>query len=200
MSRLILASASRSRARMLKNAGISAEAIASGVDEDVIKREGQIDGLLMDDIAMALAQAKARAVSTQYPNALVNGADQILVCDGQNYDKPHDMVEARRHLQSLSGKRHELLTAACISVGAVGDDIVWQHLSAPQLRMRVLDESFIATYLETAGPVVLESVGAYQLEGRGAQLFDHVEGDFFSILGLPLLPLLAFLREQGPVS
>jgi len=176
MSRLILASASRSRARMLKNAGISAEAIASGVDEDVIKREGQIDGLLMDDIAMALAQAKARAVSTQYPNALVNGADQILVCDGQNYNKPHDMVEARRHLQSLSGKRHELLTAASI---AVGDDIVWQHLSAPQLRMRVLDESFIATYLETAGPVVLESVGAYQLEGRGAQLFDHVEGDFF---------------------
>jgi septum formation protein len=185
---------------MLKNAGISAEAIASGVDEDVIKREEQIDGLLMDDIAMALAQAKARAVSTQYPNALVNGADQILVCDGQNYDKPHDMVEARRHLQSLSGKRHELLTAACIAVGAVGDDIVWQHLSAPQLRMRVLDESFIATYLETAGPVVLESVGAYQLEGRGAQLFDHVEGDFFSILGLPLLPLLAFLREQGPMS
>ena len=200
MSRLILASASRSRARMLKNAGISAEAIASGVYEDVIKREGQIDGLLMDDIAMALAQAKARAVSTQYPNALVNGADQILVCDGQNYDKPHDMVEARRHLQSLSGKRHELLTAACIAVGAVGDDIVWQHLSAPQLRMRVLDESFIATHLETASPVVLESVGAYQLEGRGAQLFDHVEGDFFSILGLPLLPLLAFLREQGPMS
>ena len=107
------------------------------------------------------------------------------------------MTEARKHLQALSGKRHELLTAAYV---AAGNEIVWQHISAPQLRMRVLDESFIATYLETAGPMVMESVGAYQLEGRGAQLFDHVDGDFFSILGLPLLPLLAFLREQGPMS
>lgn len=197
MSRLILASASRSRARMLKNAGISTEAIASGVDEDAIKQDGLVDGLLMDDIAMALAQAKALAISAQHPNALVIGADQILVCEGQYYDKPRDMTEARKHLQALSGKRHELLTAACV---AAGNEIVWQHISAPQLRMRVLDESFIATYLETAGPMVMESVGAYQLEGRGAQLFDHVDGDFFSILGLPLLPLLAFLREQGPVS
>jgi septum formation protein len=197
MSRLILASASRSRARMLKNAGISTEAIASGVDEDAIKQDGLVDGLLMDDIAMALAQAKALAISAQHPNALVIGADQILVCEGQYYDKPRDMTEARKHLQALSGKRHELLTAACV---AAGNEIVWQHISAPQLRMRVLDESFIATYLETAGPMVMESVGAYQLEGRGAQLFDHVDGDFFSILGLPLLPLLAFLREQGPMS
>jgi septum formation protein len=197
MSRLILASASRSRARMLKNAGISTEAIASGVDEDAIKQDGLVDGLLMDDIAMALAQAKALAISAQHPNALVIGADQILVCEDQYYDKPRDMTEARKHLQALSGKRHELLTAACV---AAGNEIVWQHISAPQLRMRVLDESFIATYLETAGPMVMESVGAYQLEGRGAQLFDHVDGDFFSILGLPLLPLLAFLREQGPMS
>lgn len=197
MSRLILASASRSRARMLKNAGISTEAIASGVDEDAIKQDGLVDGLLMDDIAMALAQAKALAISAQHPNALVIGADQILVCEGQYYDKPRDMTEARKHLQALSGKRHELLTAACV---AAGNEIVWQHISAPQLRMRVLDESFIATYLETAWPMVMESVGAYQLEGRGAQLFDHVDGDFFSILGLPLLPLLAFLREQGPMS
>ena len=188
---LVLASASPSRAAMLANAGITAEIIPSDVDESIIKQDmiGQETGA----IAMALAKAKAEKVSKDYPDRYVIGADQILVCNGSLYDKPCDLAEAKTHLQSLSGQTHQLMTAAIILLDG---RVVWQHLSTPALTMRVLEDAFIDAYLADVGDLALTSVGAYQLEGLGAQLFDRVEGDFFSILGLPLLPLLAFLRQQ----
>ncbi len=189
---LILASASVVRARLLENAGIPFEICASGVDESYIKQ--QRAGEKAQEIAMALAVAKAMDVARENADALVIGADQILECEGQLFDKPSDMAGARSHLQNLQGKTHRLLTAA--SVVREGETI-WSHLETPALTMRHLTEGFIDDYLSDVGSAALTSVGAYQLEGRGAQLFDRIDGDFFSILGLPLLPLLAFLRDQS---
>ena len=188
---LILASASPSRAAMLRNAGIAIDAMPSGVDEDAIKQ--MLTGRPTPEIAMALAEAKAKVIAQQHPQALVIGADQILVCEGQLFDKPPDMEAAKAHLLALQGRAHHLVTAALVMQG---DDVLWQHLNEPQLVMRSLDHAAIDAYLAAAGDVVLTSVGAYQLEGRGAQLFESVDGDFFSILGLPLLPLLSFLRDR----
>ena len=191
---LVLASASPSRARMLQDAGVDVEVAPSRVDEDVIKRRLTKAGEPTENIAMALATEKARTISAKRPGALVIGADQILVCEGQLYDKPKNLDEAARHLRALSGAQHHLVTAACVLRDG---ETQWQHLSTPRLVMRALDGAFIQDYLAVVGDKALTSVGAYQLEGRGAHLFDVVDGDFFAILGLPLLPLLAFLRDPS---
>lgn len=148
----------------------------------------------VEEAAEALARAKAEAVSPRHTGALVIGADQILECAGAWFDKPPDATAAARQLGSLCGRTHRLVSAVCV---ARDGQIIWQVVDAARLTMRPLSEAAIAAYLEKAGPEALESVGAYRLEGLGAQLFSAIEGDFFTILGLPLLPLLAFLRQHG---
>lgn len=190
--RLVLASGSMVRARLLRDAGLDFDVVPSSVDEDDIKRTQQ--GLDTESLALVLARAKAREISQIRPKDLVIGADQILDCEGARFDKPKDKTEAASHLRRLNGRPHRLVTACTIYCGC---SEVWKHESAPRLTMRSYDESFIETYLTRAGDGVLTSVGAYQLEGLGAHLFDTIEGDYFTILGLPLLSLLAFLRTRG---
>jgi len=141
----------------------------------------------------ALAELKAIRVSASHPGALVIGADQVLALDDEMFDKPASMDEARGHLQRLSGRTHRLVCGTCI---AENSGRVWSALDEAELTVRPLGPEFIESYLATAGEAVLASVGAYQLEGPGAQLFSRIRGDFFTILGLPLLPVLAFLRDR----
>jgi len=194
-SRLILASGSAVRARLLRDAGVPFEVMSSGVDEDAIK--AAMTGEAARVIAHRLAVEKAMAVSADYADAHVIGADQILECDGRLFDKPADLGQAKGHLQVLRGRTHRLIT---VTVVVRGHDILWSHTEVPHLTMRDLRDTFITRYLARVGENALHSVGAYQLEGQGAQLFEHIDGDFFSILGLPLLPLLAFLRSQTVIE
>jgi len=143
---------------------------------------------------MALAQAKAHAVAANHPDAIVIGADQILVADDEWFDKPADLTEAAAQLRRLSGRSHILATAAC---AVTRDACLWTAMAVPKLTMRRIGESFLAEYIEAEGEVVLGSVGAYRIEGRGVQLFSRIEGDHFAVLGLPLIELLGFLRGRG---
>ena len=188
----ILASASRVRGELLASAGLTVEQIASGVDEAALKPA--LAALDDEALALALADAKAGAVSTGHSDRLVIGADQILVLDGRRFDKPRDPVEAARHLAEFSGRTHRLVSAA---VAMRGERRLWTHVAEVRLTMRRLTPEAIAAYLDRVGDAALASVGGYQLEGPGVQLFERVEGDFFTVLGLPLLPLLEFLRSQG---
>ncbi|MEN3975348.1 Maf family nucleotide pyrophosphatase [Emcibacter sp. SYSU 3D8] len=191
MNRLVLASGSRVRAALLRQAGLEFDTCAADVDEFVTKR--QMAGADPMAVAEALAAIKAVAVSPAYPGAVVIGADQMLVCGDALFDKPANLDEARSHLRRLRGRTHHLCTATAL----VRDgEVLWRHSERPELVMRPFSDCFIETYLSAVGDDALLSVGAYQLEGRGAQLFERVSGDFFSILGLPLLPLLAFLRHR----
>ena len=190
---LILASTSAARQRILREAGLAFEAIAPSVDEDAAKRELRAEGMAPREQAAALAALKALSVSEQR-KGLVLGADQMLAVEQDAFDKPKDRAEARAQLVRLRGRTHELITAL---VAARDGVVIWRHSEAPRLKMRTFSDVFLDRYLENAGEAVLTSVGAYQLEGLGAQLFERVEGDYFAVLGLPLLPLLAFLREQG---
>jgi septum formation protein len=195
-ARLILASASPSRRALLVNAGVAAGFEAAPVDEAGVKEALRAEGAAAWQAAETLAELKARHVSRRHPRALVIGADQMLVCEGAWFDKPGGLEEAAAHLRRLSGKVHELETAVAVLRGG---EVLWHHNERARLWMRRLSEDFITGYLKAVGDKALHSVGAYQLEGRGAQLFRRVEGDFFTILGLPLLPLLDFLRNQGMV-
>jgi septum formation protein len=191
---LILASASKARRAVLEGAGLRFETRVAGVDEAAIKEAAQAEGIPPDDAALMLADAKAERVAAQAPDALVIGADQLLVCDGAWFDKPTDMTAARAHLQRLRGRRHELVTAlVCHRAG----QRIWQHVAKPRLTMRDFSDAFLEAYLAAEGEALLSSVGAYRLEGHGAQLFDRIEGDQPAILGMPLLPLLGFLRQHG---
>lgn len=190
--RLVLASGSAVRARLLRDAGLDFEIVPSSVDEDAIKNTKR--DLDTEHLALALARAKAGEISDLRSGDLVIGADQILDCEGARFDKPKDCAEAASHLRRLGGRPHHLFTACTVFYGGFE---VWRHTSAPRLTMRPFDAAFIESYLARAGDGVLTSVGAYQLEGLGAHLFETIEGDYFTILGLPLLSLLAFLRTQG---
>ncbi len=191
---LILASTSAARRAMLRDAGIELLTAPSGVDEAALKAgfSGPPPAL-----AQSLAQAKAAAAARTHPGAFVIGADQLLVCDGRIFDKPADLAEAAAHLRAFSGQTHELITAVCVMQG---DKLLWTHCESARLTARPLSEAFIARYLAAEGPEILGCVGAYRLEGRGAQLFARIEGDYFTILGLPLLGLLGFLRESGVLA
>jgi septum formation protein len=191
---LILASASKARRAVLEGAGLRFETRIAGVDEAAIKEAAQAEGISPDEAALILADAKAERVAARAPDALVIGADQLLVCDGAWFDKPPDMAAARAHLQRLRGRRHELVTALVVHRGG---QRIWQHMAKPRLTMRDFSDAFLEAYLAAEGEVLLSSVGAYRLEGHGAQLFDKIEGDQPAILGLPLLPLLGFLRQHG---
>ncbi len=198
MSRpLILASASKSRANLMRSAGLAFEQIPAHVDEEAIKASLKAEGASASDCALALAEFKAGAISMRYPDALVIGADQMLDCDGDWFDKPKDIAGARSHLLKLRGKTHVLPTS--ITVALHGSPI-WHHTSQPRMSVRPFSDAFLDEYIAAVGDAVTSSVGAYHLEGRGAQIFSKVDGDFFSVLGLPLLELLAFLREHRVVT
>jgi septum formation protein len=196
--RLILASASTSRAAMLRAAGVEFVAQPADIDETIVKTEFRTAGRDALACAMALAKAKARTVAVRHPGDVVIGADQILVvAGGEWFDKPADLAEAAKQLRRLAGRTHALATAACAMRGA---ECLWRATATPQLTMRRLGETFLAEYIAGEGAAVLGSVGAYRIEGRGVQLFERIEGDHFAILGLPLIELLAFLRGRGLVG
>ena len=196
-SELILASASASRAAILRGAGLAVRQVPAGVDEDEVKRSLRAEGADAAEVAVMLADLKAQQISRRHPDAFVVGADQMLECNGIWFDKPPDLDHARAHLASLRGRTHELVTGAVVVRGGAR---LWQHVDRARLAMRPFSDAFIESYLEAVGDEVCSTVGAYRLEGRGAQLFSKVEGDFFTILGLPLLPLLDFLRGHGIVA
>jgi len=190
---VILASASEARATMLREAGVAARIVPARVDEDAIKEAFRAENVAPRDLADALAEAKARRVSAMHPGALVIGADQVLVTEGEVFDKPRDRAEARAQLTHLRGGSHELLSAAVILEGG---SPVWRHVGAARLTMRPFSDAFLDAYLEAEGDAVLSTVGGYRIEGRGAQLFARVSGDYFSTLGMPLLEVLGFLRAR----
>lgn len=191
---IVLASASAVRARLLAAAGIVFEQHPAPVDEGALKDALKSEGASAGEAAEALAELKAQHISRKIPGALVIGADQILECEGQWFDKPGDRADAVASLKALGGRDHDLVAAVCVVRDGT---VLWHHGDAARLRVRALDEGFIERYLEAAGQAALDSVGAYQLEGLGANLFTRIEGDYFTILGLPLLPLLGFLRGHA---
>ena len=191
---VILASASPVRARLLGDAGVAATVAVSGVDEAPIKARLREVGGSPLDCAMALAEAKARAVAERHPEALVVGADQLLACGDDWFDKPDTLAAARAQLIALRGRAHVLETAVCV---ARDGELLWHGESRPCLRMREFSDGFLSGYLAAEGEAALGSVGGYRLEGRGVQLFERIEGDHFAILGLPLIELLEFLRRRG---
>ncbi|MGL4489227.1 MAG: Maf-like protein [Rhizobiaceae bacterium] len=197
MTRLVLASKSPFRAMLMKNAGLAFASEAASVDERAIEAPLQDSGVTPEDVALVLAEAKALDVSSRHKNALVIGSDQTLSLGDRVFHKPADMEDARRHLLALSGKTHQLNCAIAL---AVSGETVWRHVSVARLTMRTLSPSFIGRHLAQVGDAVLSSVGAYQFEREGVQLFEKIEGDYFTIVGLPLIPLLAELRSRGAID
>ncbi len=194
---IILASKSAARAGLLKNAGIVFSTATAEFDERVAEAPLLAAGAAPEDIAAVLAEAKAQEVSSRHPGAFVIGADQILAFQGERWTKPVDMEAARRQLLTLRGQTHTLFSAVS---AAIDGATVWRHLGAAHLTMRQFSPEFIGRYLAATGEVALESVGAYQLEGRGVQLFEKIDGDFFTVLGLPMLPLLDELRQRSLID
>jgi septum formation protein len=192
---LILASQSRTRQMLLANAGLGCEAMAADIDERAIQQDLQQSSELAapGEVASLLAREKALWVSSRKGGHHVIGADQTLALGDRLFNKPRDRGQAGDQLRALAGRRHELHSAVAV---AQDGKIVFADVAVARMTMRPLNQTEIAAYLDAAGEAVLSSVGAYQLEGLGVHLFERIEGDHFTILGLPLLPLLAFLRGQ----
>ncbi|MBX3584079.1 MAG: Maf-like protein [Rhizobiaceae bacterium] len=195
--RMVLASGSRFRKAMLEAAGIDIDVIPAEIDERAVEKTLEGTGASPDEVAQILAEAKALDVSEKNPGRLVLGCDQTLSLAGELFHKPTDMESARHHLLALSGKTHQLNSAAVL---ARSGETIWRHVGVASLTMRKLDPAFIGRHLARVGPVALNSVGAYQIEGEGVQLFEKIEGDHFTIVGLPLLPLLRELRAIGAID
>ncbi len=193
----ILASQSRARAKVLQQAGIQFQAMPAHIDEHAVKQSGKASGMSAAEVTTVLAAMKAEKISQQHPEALVLGADQILVCGDVWFDKAPDIATAKQQLMLLSGKSHMLLTAV---VFYYRGNRIWQHLAVPALTMRVLPVGEIEQYLQKTGSDILESVGCYQIEGLGITLFEAIDGDYFSIMGLPILPVLTYLRGRGDIE
>ncbi|AGB43334.1 nucleotide-binding protein implicated in inhibition of septum formation [Mesorhizobium australicum WSM2073] len=195
--KIVLASGSPFRKAMLVDAGVDIEAVPATLDERALEAPLQDSGASPEDVALVLAEAKATEVSERRPGALVLGCDQTLSLGDEVFHKPADVEGARRHLLALSGKTHQLNSAAVL----VRDGkVLWRHVGIASMTMRKLDPAFIGRHLARVGVKALSSVGAYQVEGEGIQLFEKIEGDHFTIVGLPLLPLLAELRALGAID
>lgn len=189
---IVLASSSAIRARILDAAGIAFTAAKPRVDESAVKRACESEGLGLEKTALRLAETKALAVSGAPPHAHVIGADQILEFEGRAHDKCASMAEARARLLALRGREHTLINAVVVARDGA---VQFHHIDRPRLRMRDFSEVELDRYLSAAGEEILASVGAYQVEGLGARLFERIDGDYFAVLGLSLLPLLSFLRR-----
>lgn len=192
----ILASASSARAAMLRRARAAPEIVPARIDEAEMKIALRAAGASPRDQADALAEMKAIRVSARFPGVLVIGADQVLDLDGEALDKPETMAAARAQLLRLRGVRHTLFSAAVVALDGAP---IWRHIGRARLTMRKFSDGFLGEYLTTIGEGALSTSGGYRIEEEGAQLFSRVEGDWFSILGLPLLELLAFLRARGVI-
>ena len=196
---LILASGSPYRRKMLEAAGLSFHVVPADVDEAALKRglAAQSPKPISAAVADALARAKAQSVSARHPDATVIGADQILALGDDLLDKPGDLAAARVQLERLRGKTHRLISAVVV---AEAGKVLWTHVDEAVLTMRSFSPEFLDRYLAKAGYDVCQIVGAYEIEGPGIQLFERVEGDHFTIIGLPLVPLLAELRSRGVIG
>lgn len=190
---IVLASASAARLAMLRAAGITAIAEPASIDEDEIKRSLRAEGAPVERAAELLAELKAKRIATKHPAAYIIGGDQMLECEGRWFDKPSDRAGAAAQLRDLRGKTHRLVSSVVVLHAG---QRIWHATDSAKLTMRPFSDAFLETYLDQMGATATHSVGAYQLEGRGVQLFSKVEGDFFTILGLPLLPLLDMLRTH----
>lgn len=190
--RLILASNSRTRREILQNAGVIFEVVPADIDEEQIRQDMQRSGKLPQDIAERLSFEKAALVSQKYPECYVLGADQILVCEDRIYSKAGSMEEARENLKTFRGRNHQLITSLVLVKNGAE---IWQTTEVPCLTMRDFTDDFLDHYLQEAGEDILSSVGCYFLESFGLQLFSHIKGDYFSILGLPVNNLMEKLRQ-----
>lgn len=196
---LILASGSPYRRKMLEAAGLSFEVVVADVDEAALKQAlvSRCPRPQAAEVAQALARAKAEAVSGRHPEALVIGADQVLALGDELFDKPGDAAAARSQLARLRGNTHRLVSAVAL---AQGGHVLWHHADEATLAMRAFSDAFLDSYIADAGPGIHRIVGAYEIEGPGIQLFDRVCGDHFTIIGLPLVALLAELRSRGVIA
>jgi septum formation protein len=194
---IILASGSPYRRKLLEAAGIEFTVLKPDLDERAVEAPLAGTGATPEDVALVLAEAKATVVSQARPDALVIGSDQTLSLGEDLFHKPADMAEARRHLLRLSGRTHHLNSAVVL---ARNGQAVWRHVAIARMTMRTLEPGFVGRHLAAVGDAALTSVGAYQVEGQGIQLFERIDGDYFTIVGLPLLPLLAALREHGAID
>jgi septum formation protein len=182
---------------LLENAGLEFRTEKPDIDERAVEKALAGSGATPEDVAAVLAEAKAAAVSERHPEAIVIGSDQTLSLGNELFHKPADMEAARRQLLRLSGKTHQLSSAVVL---AQKGSAMWRHVAAAHMTMRQLDPAYVGRYLSKVGAAALSSVGCYQIEGRGVRLFEKIEGDFFTIVGLPLLPLLAALRDRGMID
>lgn len=194
---IILASRSPFRSAILKNAGVEFSTESADIDERAVEAPLYKSGATPQDVAQVLAEAKALSVSENNPDTVVIGCDQTLSLGDQIFHKPVDMDAARRQLLQFSGKTHQLNSAVVL---VKNGETLWRHVSVARMTMRDLDPGFIGRYLGRVGDIALSSVGAYQVEGPGIQLFEEIEGDYFTIVGLPLLPLLNELRKENLID
>ena len=195
--KLVLASGSGIRRQMLENAGVSFEVSLPRVDEDAVRQSLLAEGASARDIADALAELKARKVSTRMPGALVLGCDQVLSFDGQIMAKPTSREQAEQQLRQLRGAGHQLLSAAVICEDG---QPIWRFVGTVRLQMRDFSDSYLTTYLDRNWPDISNSVGGYKLETEGVRLFNRVDGDYFTVLGMPLLELLSYLTLRGDLQ
>ena len=191
---LVLASTSKSRAALLRSAGLDFTVSPVAVDEENLRAAGLKEGVSTIDMATTLAETKASRVSMTHADALVIGGDQILECEGKWLSKPKDRAMAKEHLEFLSGRKHQLVTAGVVYKGGAR---IWHYCSRPEIEIRKVDATTIDQYLDAIGDTAFETPGVYQIENLGAQILSKIDGCPYAVLGLPLLELLAFLREHG---
>ncbi|OJU03127.1 MAG: septum formation inhibitor Maf [Rhizobium sp. 63-7] len=194
---LILASSSPFRRGLMENAGLRFEAVAAEIDERAIEAPLEQQGATPDQVALVLAEAKALDVSRRFPGAVVLGSDQTMSLGGRVYHKPKDRREAAENLLSLAGRTHQLNSAIVL---ACDSEIMVREVAHARLTMRAFTAEFVEAYLDRVGETIFRSVGGYQLEGEGIQLFSAIDGDYFTIVGLPMLPLLEHLRNLGVID